>query len=77
MGIIEKTMRVSAWMWRNRHEYIDTTTGEINCTLLAEAACEAFSGYDGDEIPEFFFEQAFDTYQENERYASTHREAKD
>jgi hypothetical protein len=32
--------------------------GEINHTKLAENVCQALNGYDGDDIPEEYFEAA-------------------
>jgi len=38
--------------------HIDPMTGEINCTGLAEEACYMLNAYDGDDIPEIFFDLA-------------------
>jgi len=39
-------------------EFVDLKTGEVNMTALAEAVCDELNGYDGDEIPEEYFEAA-------------------
>ena len=46
-------------MMRNLvRSHTDPFTGEVNCTGLAEEACHVMEAYDGDEIPEIFFEVA-------------------
>ena len=32
--------------------------GELNCTKLAEDACDSLGLYDGDDIPEWLFEMS-------------------
>jgi hypothetical protein len=41
-------------------EFVDSKTNEVNMTALAEAVCDQFNGYEGDEIPEVFFEAAYE-----------------
>jgi len=41
-------------------EYTDSRTGEIDCTKLAEETCCALNLYEGDDIPEYLFEMAFE-----------------
>ena len=39
-------------------EFVDPRTGEVNLTWLAEAVCQELDGYEGDDIPEEYFEAA-------------------
>lgn len=39
---------VQAWMRRNRRQFEDAQTGEVNMTALAEAAADAFGKADQD-----------------------------
>lgn len=38
----------------------DNQTGEMNHTLLAELTCHEMEAYEGNDIPEVFFELAVD-----------------
>jgi hypothetical protein len=67
MGILDH-MKISRWMYRHVSEHVDPITGEVNCTQLAEAACEEFQGYEHDTIPEHYFEMAFAEAKEYEEY---------
>lgn len=49
--------KIKAWMKANMEDYRDEC-GEINATQLAEAACDEFEGWDGNDIPEVYFELA-------------------
>lgn len=40
--------KVRRWMKRNKQEYTDPQTGELNSTLLAEAAAVEFDLHDHD-----------------------------
>lgn len=60
---MKPTSKIKRWMFANIAEFIDPETGEINCTQLAEAACDALNGYDGNDIPDEYFETAFDVGQ--------------
>lgn len=51
---------IKRWMLINMEDYRDPLTDEISLTLLAEAACDDLNGYDGDDIPEEYFEIAFE-----------------
>lgn len=51
--------KIRYWMYHSAKSYTDPS-GEINCTRLAEGACEQFSGYDDNTIPDLFFELAID-----------------
>lgn len=49
------------WMRIHVDEYTDHRTGEVNATALAEAACDEFDGYEGDngcEVPEEYYDAA-------------------
>lgn len=50
--------KITEYMMTCIEEYADSITDEINCTRLAENACEHFDAYEGDDIPERFFELA-------------------
>lgn len=57
--------RMTAELVKARHGegvdgLIDWQAEEVNMTLLGELACEEFNGYVGNDIPEFYFEWAFD-----------------
>ena len=45
----------------------DAETGEVGCTQLAEMACHDLQDYDGDDVPERYFECAVDVAGEYER----------
>lgn len=45
----------------------DARTGEVNCTQLAEMACQELGGHEGDEVPEHYFDCAVDVAGEYER----------
>ena len=51
---------VNRWMSLNRETYIDSRTGELDCTRLAEEAADMFNLYEGDEctVPEWLFEMS-------------------
>jgi hypothetical protein len=57
---------VLMWMAANVGDYKDPRTGEVNCTKMAEAACEEFSLWVDDEVPEVLFEWALDIAEEVE-----------
>lgn len=57
--------RIRAWMEAHVSEATDPQTGEVNCTQLGEMACRELDGYEGDEIPEVFWEEAFEVDREN------------
>jgi len=54
------TRCIRFWMRHNLTDYVDLDTGEVNLTELAEACCRALNGYEGDEVPETYFELAFE-----------------
>ena len=54
------------WMVEYTEEHRDDC-GEINATGLAEGCCCALDGYEGDELPERFFEIAGDLALADER----------
>jgi hypothetical protein len=39
-------------------DHVDPLTGEVNATGLAEDACSHFDGYEGNNIPDKFFDLA-------------------
>jgi hypothetical protein len=47
-------------MRANLEDYRNTKTGEVECTALAEAACTHFEDFDGNDIPEEYFDIAFE-----------------
>ena len=47
---------VKKYMLANIQDHIDPVTGEVNATALAEDACIALDGFEGNNIPEKFFE---------------------
>ena len=57
---MDTNVKIKIWMKNNTEDYRDLDTGEVNLTELAEAACDHFNGYDGNDIPEEYFELAFD-----------------
>lgn len=54
--------QVLKFMRTNAEDFRDSTTGEINCTALAEAAASQFNIYEGRDytIPEDVFELALE-----------------
>ncbi len=44
-------------------DHIDPKTDTVNCTKLAEAACAELSGYEGDRVPDIYFDCAFEVGQ--------------
>jgi len=48
---------IRSWMIEHLEEHRDDC-GEINATGLAEGCCLVLDGYEGDDIPEAFFEIA-------------------
>lgn len=50
--------QITEYMMTCIEEHNDTLTDEINTTSLAEDACQHFDAYEGDDIPERFFELA-------------------
>jgi len=53
--------KIREWMYTHKDDYVDSA-GEVSCTQLAEAACDALNGYYSQppEIPEFYFELAYE-----------------
>lgn len=49
---------IKARMKSNLESCRDARTGELNHTLLAETTCADLDAFDGDDIPEQFFELA-------------------
>lgn len=52
------SLKIKKMMQMLARNHIDPMTGEINCTGLAEEACYMLNAYDGDDIPEIFFDLA-------------------
>lgn len=48
-------------------EHRDPKTGEVSATTLAEAACAHFAAWDGDDVPEEFFEAALVVADEDDK----------
>lgn len=64
------TIKIKQYMKRNIEDHRDPLTNEINMTLLAEDACQHFNDYDNDEIPEVYFDYAFEIAERDERRRS-------
>jgi hypothetical protein len=47
------------YMNNNIMDHVDSLTGEVNDTSLAEDACSHFNDYEGDNIPEDYFDYSF------------------
>lgn len=63
---------VYRWMQNHASEYLDEC-GDINCTALAEAACQEFDAYGPPptyDAPEEYFEWAFEVEAWYFRHAS-------
>jgi len=50
--------KIREYMQAEVTDHVDPLTGEVNSTALAEDACSHFNAYEGNEIPERFFELA-------------------
>jgi hypothetical protein len=49
---------ITQYMFENYQDHIDPTCNVLNCTTLAEDACDHFDLYEGNDIPEVLYDYA-------------------
>lgn len=59
-------IKIRQYMLSCVEEHVDPLTGEVNDTYLAEDACQHFNDYEGDDIPEKYFECAHEIASQHE-----------
>ncbi len=69
------TIKIRQYMRQNLKDHRDPITDEINMTFLAEDAVQHFDDFDGNDIPEVYFDCAAEVAEQDEsrRSGRVHR----